>query len=275
MQKVWEVLQERAMNAMWFFLSRKATDHSHSFASNSCIVIVPHPDDEVLGCGGLIMRKRAAGCRVDVIMASDGAATVACRSMPSKTRHDIMALREEETLAACAKLGVESERVHFLRFPDGALSDHEAALKERIAELATELSPREIFVCALADGHRDHVALARATRAMFEARSFESVDLWEYPVWYWNFRSWKPEGTSNKRGFVLGVKRMFAAARRARPYGIALDGLRTKKREALECHRSQLGLLDDAPNSEGLPESFLSFFFRKHELFFPVKVGGL
>ena len=39
----------------------------------SAIVLAPHPDDEVLGCGGLIAATLAAGAEVQLVIVSDGA----------------------------------------------------------------------------------------------------------------------------------------------------------------------------------------------------------
>lgn len=40
--------------------------------SQRLVVVAPHPDDEVLGCGGLIAAARAAGMPVLIIALTDG-----------------------------------------------------------------------------------------------------------------------------------------------------------------------------------------------------------
>src|SRR5271166_3569230 len=44
---------------------RGAEDMTFQMATRSCLVLAPHPDNETLGCGATIMRKLAAGTRVD------------------------------------------------------------------------------------------------------------------------------------------------------------------------------------------------------------------
>ena len=39
------------------------------------LVVAPHQDDETLGCGGLIARKRYEGLPVHVVFITDGSAT--------------------------------------------------------------------------------------------------------------------------------------------------------------------------------------------------------
>ena len=38
----------------------------------SAIVFAPHPDDETLGCGGTIIKKRQAGAKISIVFMTDG-----------------------------------------------------------------------------------------------------------------------------------------------------------------------------------------------------------
>lgn len=260
-------LERAAMRYMWRAIARKAVDRTQELSQGDCLVLAPHPDDETLGCGGLAMLKRAAGQRVHVAVVTDGAATGAAEAV---MRQKIVARREDETHAACAQLGIDAKDVYFLGFPDGALADHSEALCTRIAALVADLEPSDIFVCALDDGHRDHKALAHATHDLHATGRLGKATLWEYPVWFWDFRSWRPEGTSNKAGFVKGLLRVLRVARTRSAVSVAITKQASRKRAALDCHRSQLGTATDI-NWTGLPESFLEFFFRDRELFFEVR----
>ena len=62
------------------------------------VVVAPHPDDESLGCGGLIVQALADGRAVRVVIVSDG-----CGSHPNSKAYPherLRALRESETVAA-------------------------------------------------------------------------------------------------------------------------------------------------------------------------------
>src|SRR4051794_35115145 len=83
------------------------------------LVIAPHPDDEVLGCGGVIAPLKQAEIPVQVIIASDGSA-----SHPGSTTYPpavLAALRRAESEAGLAILGVSPEDVTFTGWPDGAV----------------------------------------------------------------------------------------------------------------------------------------------------------
>lgn len=268
-------MEQAALSLFWRGLAWKAKDRTAAASGRSCLVLAPHPDDETLGCGGMIMQKLAAGARVGVVVATDGGASHLDDPARKTSRHALVEMREQETLLACAALGLGAEHVSFLGFPDGALMQHAEALRERLAAVIACHRPSEVYVCALGDGHRDHVALAQAVQELAAAGRMGDAEHWEYPVWSFDFRSWRPPGRTNKAGYVLGVMGMLHTLHKARVSSVSLRGLQDRKRRALDCHRSQLGLLENEPDWPGLPEQFLSFFFRDRELFFHIPPGRI
>ena len=81
------------------------------------LVVAPHPDDEVLIAGGVLARARAEGRRVAVVVVTNGDFTC------ERDGH----VRQDETIAALASLGVAEDDVIFLGYPDGWLVDLGAA----------------------------------------------------------------------------------------------------------------------------------------------------
>jgi LmbE family N-acetylglucosaminyl deacetylase len=111
------------------------------------LVLAPHPDDEVIGCGGLVALHLREGRKVHVVVATDGA------------QAGDTAQREAESRAALASLG--DATIEFLGFPDRLLSDSRE-LDERIAAILCEWKPDLIAVPSPLEIHPDHVALSRA-----------------------------------------------------------------------------------------------------------------
>jgi LmbE family N-acetylglucosaminyl deacetylase len=94
------------------------------------LVIAPHPDDEVLGCGGLIQRALSSGAQVWVIVVTDGEAFGQSVAIEERTfRPGTTDLRryarqrQSETLAGTEALGLPTDHVIFLNFPDRAMSE--------------------------------------------------------------------------------------------------------------------------------------------------------
>jgi len=111
------------------------------------LVLAPHPDDELIGCGGLVALHLREGRKVHVAVATDGA------------QAGDAAQRESESRAALALLGDVS--IEFLRFPDRKLSG-QRELDDRMAAILREWKPDLIAVPSPLEIHPDHIALSRA-----------------------------------------------------------------------------------------------------------------
>lgn len=117
------------------------------------LILAPHPDDEVIGCGGLVAQHLRDGRAVRVVVATDGA-----EAEPSAPDRDAYRRqREDESRRALALLG-ETD-LHFLRFADRGLGD---AVADRIREHLIEFKPDLICVPSPIEIHPDHLALSRA-----------------------------------------------------------------------------------------------------------------
>src|SRR3954467_1511348 len=111
------------------------------------LVLAPHPDDEVIGCGGLVALHLREGRPVHVVVATDGA------QAGDATQ------REAESRTALALLG--DATIEFLRFPDRKLSDARE-LDDWISAIFREWKPDLIAVPSPLEIHPDHIALSRA-----------------------------------------------------------------------------------------------------------------
>ncbi len=87
--------------------------------SSSAVVFAPHPDDETLGCGGMILQKNQVGARVRIVFMTDGSQSHARFLAPA----ELARLRQEEARAAGKALGVDEDDLFFLGFPDGELKN--------------------------------------------------------------------------------------------------------------------------------------------------------
>jgi LmbE family N-acetylglucosaminyl deacetylase len=111
-------------------------------------IIVPHPDDESLGAGGLIQRavQGRAACRLVIV--SDG------------NRRKKMRIRRAEIARASAHLGLPFSDVVFLDFPDGRL-ERCSGLGSRLLENLRNFAPTTVVTADPMDRHSDHSHLGR------------------------------------------------------------------------------------------------------------------
>lgn len=216
------------------------------------VVFAPHQDDETLGCGGLIARKRNEGLPVDVIFITDGSASHP--GHPIYPPPAITAIRRQEAREALAILGVESSAMHFLDEPDGTLNhlaaDHRAALITKVIKLLHQLRPQEIFLPCNPDGSSEHDA-AFAFIAEAVHRSKLRPAIWQYPVWSW----YNP---------MLLIERMIFTSGRCR---VPTEDYQLIKTSALACYRSQIHPLP--PQFQpALPSELVAIFNSEVEYFF-------
>ncbi len=106
----------------------------HISSSTRALVISPHPDDGVLGAGGLIQRVVARHGSVEVVEVTSGDAfskgLAAVRRTSSLTPDGYRwyaTVREREALHAMKQLGIARSRVRLLGFPDDGLCQLAAA----------------------------------------------------------------------------------------------------------------------------------------------------
>lgn len=149
------------------------------------VVVAPHPDDESLGCGGLIAQATLNRIGVTIVFVSDGT-----KSHPGSRSHpadDLRRLRMNEATQAAAILGVSSEQLVFLNLPDTAVpTEGEMAMDawRRIAKVIDETDASSVFVTWPHDPHCDHSAsYALTRRAVKSCRN--GPRLWTYIVWGW------------------------------------------------------------------------------------------
>lgn len=216
------------------------------------LVIAPHQDDETLGCGGLIARKRNEGLPVHVVFLTDGSASHP--NHPKFTADAIAALRNQEARKSLSILGVESCAIHFLNEPDGTLStlstERHTALVQQLKRLIIEINPHKILLPVHGDGSSEHEAAFQFVISAVKCSGL-SCELWQYAVWAW----WNP---------ILLLRLVFLQPHRHR---LPLEDYKLVKERALANYCSQTEPL--APWTEAtLPAELLNQFRGDAEYFF-------
>lgn len=111
------------------------------------LVIAPHPDDEILGCGGTMARLADAGVTVVAAIMTKG-------TQPAYTKAFVEQVANE-AVAAHAIIGT-SQLIH-LDLPAAALDTLSAAqINGQFSRLITEVEPETLFVPFVGDIHLDH-----------------------------------------------------------------------------------------------------------------------
>lgn len=121
--------------------------------NSNTLIIAPHPDDEILGCGGTIKKLSASGTRVVVLVATRGK-----KEMYSEER--ILNVRNE-AINAHKILGVDETR--FLDFPAPDLDMVSLAeISGAISEVIREYDIATVYLPHYGDIHHDHRIIFQA-----------------------------------------------------------------------------------------------------------------
>lgn len=270
----------------------------HLTGKESLLILAPHCDDETLGAGLLLYEAAKLGCRIKVVIVTNGDGFTYAAGRRYKRlrlrpeRHmDFAHLRQQESLRALARLGVQRHNVVFLGYPDRGLQamwtdywepdncyrspytrvDHSpyansftvhAAYCGRsvindIQQLIQQVKPTHIIVPHPRDAHGDHTATFCFTiHALEELHSrslFSQVQVLCYLV---HRGTWpKPRGLHPRLHMMVPTSFSPLAEQWLAFFssGVACNA---KQRAVLE-YKSQLSLLG----------RFLLSFVRRNELF--------
>ncbi|GAB3677893.1 PIG-L deacetylase family protein [Salinisphaera aquimarina] len=210
-------------------------------------IMAPHPDDETLGCGGLIAFCAQLQVPLTIVAITDGES-----SHPGSRRvspEQLIVWRAEERAQALAALGAQAAQVERLRLPDGGMHTMStAARQDCVRQLAAILCRdriQTVLVTAADDDHPDHRASYALTRLALQQKP--TVRLLTYAVW-------------PPLGAIAGGSR----------WSLDIESVRERKRTAIDFFVSQRGqIVKDDPAGFIMPAALLSRSLALQELYYP------
>jgi LmbE family N-acetylglucosaminyl deacetylase len=188
-------------------------------AHGRLVVVAPHPDDELLACGGLLSMHAERGGECLLLAVTDGEASH--RGTRGWSAARLGALRRLERAVGLERLGFVSGLVAVQRLglPDGQVCTHFQRLAEALRRC---LRPGDVVVTTWRlDGHPDHEATGLAALRAGAALGCRVV---QAPVWMWH---WARPGDAQ-----VPWQRLQCIA--------LTPEVQARKQAALSAHRSQL-----------------------------------
>lgn len=206
-------------------------------------VCAAHPDDEILGAGGVLAGLAAAGVAVHLVTATDGEASHPGSTALAPGR--LAELRVAEAERALAALGV-SARTTRLQLPDSGLAGCRPELAEALAGAVAGADA--VLSTWAGDAHPDHEAVGRAALAAGRAHG---LPVWQFPVWAWHWATPDDARVPWNRARVVPVP----------------PAVRAAKRAAVGCFTTQIHSIGPAPADRAvLPPDMLAHFDRDLEV---------
>jgi len=137
------------------------------------LVIAPHPDDEILGCGGTLLRHAANGDRLFVVYM-----TRMCTEYGYSTER--INSRESEIERVCKSMNATRDQ---LDYQPATLTDQDTvSMIPQLSELFRQIAPDVLYVPNRADAHSDHRVCFNAAYAcskVFRCPSLKTILMYE------------------------------------------------------------------------------------------------
>ena len=137
--------------------------------SKRILVIAPHPDDDLLGAGGTLIKAVEKGSEIHVSYITNG------DEDPEKS-----AIIREEMLRVCSKIGTKP---HFLGCCEGNIPLNNNSINNNILSLVDRLKPSIIFIPFLLDDHDDHRRVNHLLLNIMATKTSRSIEIWSYQIY--------------------------------------------------------------------------------------------
>jgi LmbE family N-acetylglucosaminyl deacetylase len=212
----------RSAFARRFLLSVRRATHRlpvqlETLRRQRVMVVAPHMDDEVIGCGGTLLLHRSLQSEVRVVFVSDSSGAVddpaVARNLRDIRRGEMMQVSDVLAFGSVVELG----------FADGSLMNHEEAIAARLADELHAFRPTQVLCPFPADGHADHqataVALARASRVAGWQGEVLAYEVWST---LWPNMAVDIGAVADEKAHLI---RMYASEMGDRDYAAAVLGL--------------------------------------------------
>ena len=131
------------------------------------LVVAPHMDDEVLGCGGTIIRHVVSGDHVTVCI-------IANRAYDHKYDPDL--IEEEKQSCQKAQAILAYQDLIFLDLPDEKLDQSQIDIISPLEKIVNEYRPDIVYIPHRGDLNQDHRSVFEATRVVCRPNAIHRVN---------------------------------------------------------------------------------------------------
>ncbi|MDR4509897.1 MAG: PIG-L family deacetylase [Candidatus Brocadiaceae bacterium] len=137
------------------------------------LVLSPHPDDDIIGCGGTLQKYRGRGAEITSVYMTDGR-----KGNPCYGEEELVSIRRREAKTAAEIIGIQ--KLIFFDNRDRELSVTPKTIAE-LSKILKEIQPEAVFLPFIMDNHPDH---AVTTQIFLEAiKSLPPVMCYAWGIW--------------------------------------------------------------------------------------------
>ena len=142
------------------------------------LVLAPHVDDDMIGCGGAILKYLKDGKEVHIAYLTQSNK----RGSLGLNSEEIIRERKEEAEAVAKEIGLPLNHLYFLSAKDSELLSTD--MVEQLKKLMDTVNPDVVFFPSIIDTHADHYAVSKKIYELSQAYNevLENASLMMYEV---------------------------------------------------------------------------------------------
>ncbi len=217
------------------------------------LIVAPHPDDEALGCGGLIALLNSQDAEVHIVFVTNGGA-----SHPNSNAYStfkLQELRKLEAISSCLSLGVRKDNIHFMELKDSKLHElkeyDKSEFSKRLNSIFKSCHFDSIVVTWRRDAHSDHRETYKLCQTFIKQLK-RPIQIIEYPIWLW------------KNGKISDWPKY----NEVEPFRLNIENALETKLNAIQQHKSQTTrMISDDPEGFILTPELLKPFLGNYEYY--------
>lgn len=115
------------------------------------LCFAPHPDDEILGCGGSLIKAIEKGYSVSICYLTYGE-----QGSPLYPLQKLKKIRKKESLAVCKFLSILAKNIYYLGIPDNKISCYDFESMKKIIVLLRKIKPDLVYIPSEMENYHDH-----------------------------------------------------------------------------------------------------------------------
>jgi len=138
----------------------------------SLLVLAPHPDDEIIGCGGLLLKYRYADRKI--VFITDGS-----KGDPYIGKKELIEIRKSESQNVLHSIGIN--KIDYLEIEDGKVMENVDVIKENLKKDISKY--QNIITPFVFDNHIDHLYTTKALYEILKECKKSDNTIWLYEGW--------------------------------------------------------------------------------------------
>jgi len=142
---------------------------------SNILIIAPHADDEILGCGGAISYYKSKGHKIYVAIMTNA-------HFGNSKRYDLLTIKKIRKEALRAHKFLKINKTFFYDFPAPNLDQHPISdISDTILNLLLKINPSKVFIPHIGDSHVDHQIIHKAALvATRPVNNFFNLEVFSY-----------------------------------------------------------------------------------------------